>query len=304
LTSRRDETVEDVRVKEALWTRLAGRRSPLAPWRQAASLWCARWFWSEGDPPSPAELRAAIDVLLRNDTTLRAPHLARWLSMSAALESSHGFFHWPLEFADVFYDDTGRPRDRPGFDAVIGNPPWEMLRRESGPETRRILARPLVRFIRESGLYPSCDRGHLNLYQPFVERSLDLVRPGGRVGLVLPWGLASDEGAARLRRRLLSPPSIDTIVGLENSAGIFPIHRGLRFMVLVASPGGPTRDMRARFGVKTLEQIAQLPDALDDRGGDGEYRSGCLATSSRLSPARRGAFRTRGDKAIWICSSG
>ena len=44
-------------------------------------------------------------------------------------------FHWPLEFADVFYDTAGQPRARAGFDAVIGNPPWEMLRNETPGRT-------------------------------------------------------------------------------------------------------------------------------------------------------------------------
>ena len=211
------------------------------------------------------------DAVLKGDTTLPAPHVPRWLSIGAALASSYGFFHWPLEFADVFYDDTGRPRDRPGFDAVIGNPPWEMLRREPGASSARTPNRPLVRFIRESGLYPSCDRGHVNLYQPFLERALSLVRSGGRIGLVLPWGLAVDDGAAALRARLLDRASLDTIVGLDNAGAIFPIHRGLRFLVVVAGSGGPARDVRARFGVKTREEIAQLPDALEDRGGDTQY---------------------------------
>src|ERR1051325_2671405 len=98
-----------------------------------------------------------------------------------------------------------------------------MLRRDSfGAEGRK----PLVQFIRESGLYPSCDRGHVNLYQPFLERALALTRSGGRVGLVLPWGLAVDEGAAPLRSRLLDRTAIDTLVGLDNAEALFPIHRG------------------------------------------------------------------------------
>ena len=88
LTSRGDETVEDVRAKEGIWSRLAGQASPLARWRQAASLWCARWFWNEGRPPSPAELRAAIDGLVKGDATLRANQLARWLTLSTAIASS------------------------------------------------------------------------------------------------------------------------------------------------------------------------------------------------------------------------
>jgi hypothetical protein len=264
LTTRRDETVEDVHAKETAWAGLSGDRSPLRPWRLASSLWCARWFWS-APVPSSSEIRAGIDAVLRSDPTLRAAHLARLLSTAAALEAAHGFFHWPLEFADVFYDEQGHPKERPGFDAVIGNPPWEMLRRDSAQVESRNLGtpeprNPLVSFVRESGLYPSCDRGHVNLYQPFLERALTLTRSGGRVGLILPWGLAVDEGAAALRSRLIDRTSIDAIVGLDNAEALFPIHRGLRFLALVTSPGQPTREIRAQFGVRSAIALTALPD--------------------------------------------
>ena len=108
----------------------------------------------------------------------------------------------------VDFDADGRARSNAGFDAVVGNPPWEMLRADhdsadaksgsgTGPSAN------LVRFIRGSGAYSSCGSGHVNLYQPFLEKALNLTRCGGRVGLVLPWGLASDDGAAALRERLL-----------------------------------------------------------------------------------------------------
>jgi hypothetical protein len=287
LATRPDDTVGDVRAKEAVWSRLAGAGSPLEPWRQAADLWCARWFTAS--PASPAELRAALDAILKGDTTLSGASLTRRLASARDAAGAHGFFHWPLEFADVFYDEIGRPRARAGFDAVIGNPPWEMLRNESraksdgtpGPPSDRAPALPsdgasglqtrgsrqLMKFIRESGLYPSCDRGHLNLYQPFLERALSLTRPGGRAGLILPWGLAADDGAVALRQKLVDEAGLDTIVGLDNAGGLFPIHRGLRFAVIVANPGAGARGIRARFGVRTAAEIDELPDR--DEAPDG-----------------------------------
>jgi Eco57I restriction-modification methylase len=274
LAGRRDETVADVRAKEAAWSRLIGPSSPLAAWRTAAAIWCAHWF----DPPragsdrapSDVEIRAAIDATVGRASMLPTGDLERIANASASTATQHRFFHWPLEFAGDFYDPTGQPRGRPGFDAVIGNPPWEMLRRDGtgAVDAERERHRSaLVRFIRECGHFPSCDRGHMNLYQPFVERALDLAKPGGRVGLVLPWGLAADDGATALRRRLLSHTAVDTVVGLDNASGLFPIHRGLRFMVIVASPGGATSEIRARLGVRTADELDELPGRDDDLDG-------------------------------------
>src|SRR5262249_12612738 len=139
----------------------------------------------------------------------------------------------------------------------------EMLRDDDESSCSAKPRRGLLDFIRRSGLYPSCDRGHLNLYQPFIERALALARVGGRVGLILPWGLATDDGAASLRRRLLDHATVDTFVGLDNARALFPVHRGLRFLVVVARTGGRTSDIRARFGVKTPQEIDELPDHSD-----------------------------------------
>jgi Eco57I restriction-modification methylase len=262
LMHRRDETVRDVRAKEAVWNRLSGSQSPLERWRTACTLWCARWFWPSGSGPTPPEMRAALDALLKRDTTLAAGQLAAWIRIAGDAGARHRFFHWPLEFADVFYDESGCPRTTAGFDAVIGNPPWEMLRRD-GSARGDAGAESTVKFIRESGLYPSCGHGHLNLYQPFLERALSLAHNGGRIGLILPWGLAADDGAKELREKLLDRSRVDTIVGVDNANGIFPVHRGLRFLVVIASPNGITGTIRARFGVSTLAEIDELPGRED-----------------------------------------
>ena len=51
----------------------------------------------------------------------------RWQRVKeTALE--HSFFHWDLEFPDIFYDDSGKRKENPGFDAVVGNPPWQIVK--------------------------------------------------------------------------------------------------------------------------------------------------------------------------------
>jgi hypothetical protein len=251
LTYRRDDSVDVVKAKEAAWQQIAGGRSPISRWRLACDVWCARWFvaarWS------PQELRALLDSVLKDGRVPRVPWISRALNDAATAARDHAFFHWPLEFADVFHDGDGRPLAAAGFDAVLGNPPWEMVREDAGAR------RDLVRFVRESGLYAASGRGHLNLYQPFVERALQLTRPGGRAGLLLPWGLATDDGAASLRGRLLDRGEIDTLVGLDNALGLFPVHRGVRFMALVSTPGRSVGEIRSRFGVRDVADIDRLP---------------------------------------------
>lgn len=256
LNARRDDTVADVRAREADWRRFQAPSSPLQRWRLAAHLWCARWFAGTTDRPDEAETRALLDAVTRGDPTLDAGRVSRRAATAATLASERAFFHWPLEFPDVFYDDEGRELADGGFDAVIGNPPWEMVRRD---EAGGGVAGDLVAYVRQSAQYPSCGTGHLNLYQAFVDRTFRLTRRGGRVGLVLPWSLATDDGAARLRARLLSDAALDVVIGLDNTKGMFPIHRGLRFMAVTATTGRATERVRTCVGLRSGDDLDDLP---------------------------------------------
>lgn len=297
LLARHDDTVADVRAREADWRRFLAPSSPLQRWRTAAHLWCARWFYaSTSTPPDASETRALLDAIVRHDRTLDSARVDRRVAEVAAIARDRAFFHWPLEFPDVFYDEDGRRRPQPGYDAVIGNPPWEMLRRDDGHQTGG--QRDLLRYIRQSDQYPSCTGGHLNLYQAFVDRALTLTRPGGRLGLVLPWGLAADDGAARLRKRLLKDTALDTIVGLDNANGLFPIHRGLRFTVIAATAGRPTRQMQACFGVKTGAEL----DALPANGGASAYPARLTPEELQIAtgPAMRFPDARHADDMSWL----
>src|SRR4029077_1111269 len=88
--------------------------------------------------------------------------------------------------------------------------------------------------------HPAPPDGTANYHQLFVERAVSLTRAGGRVGLVLPAGLAIDSGSASLRRFLLTRCDVDALVGFENHKGVFPIHRSIRFLLLTATAGRPT----------------------------------------------------------------
>ncbi len=87
------------------------------------------------------------------------------------------------------------------------------------------------------------------------------------MGIIVPWGLASDAGCRSLRRHLIERCDTDAIVGFENARALFPIHRGVRFALLSSSPGRPTRCVRARVGLRDpaeLERLGPSADAAPD----------------------------------------
>jgi hypothetical protein len=206
---------------------------------------------------------AITDHVLTGRSSL-APRVAeRFIAELAAAIDHVTPFHWTLEFPEVFYAPDGVPLSRPGFDAVVGNPPWDMIRADNGPAADRLPGRnaasALLRFARESGIYQAQGDGHANRFQLFVERALQLVRTGGRIGLVLPWGVAADQGCAPLRRLLFDRATVDSLVGFDNAARIFPIHRSMRFVALSASSGGRTTQVPARLGERDPAVLDRMP---------------------------------------------
>jgi type II restriction/modification system DNA methylase subunit YeeA len=47
-----------------------------------------------------------------------------WFIEVQELAEKKSFFNWRLEYPDVFYDVEGEEKDNPGFDVVLGNPPY------------------------------------------------------------------------------------------------------------------------------------------------------------------------------------
>jgi hypothetical protein len=254
-----DDTIEQVREKERALADLGSEHRALSAWKRVADLWCAAWFAADADAVPAAAFHDLSASILSGRQSLPAATVTRYLSSADAVSHRRRFFHWELEFPEVFFDHDGTRRERPGFDAVVGNPPWDMLRADQGDAAHRVRAKldaqAFLRFTRDAGLYRAQSDGHGNRYQLFLERVLDLTRPGGRFGLVLPTGLAIDRGSAELRRQLFSRSNVDTLTGFDNRRGVFPIHRGVGFLLLTASAGSPTDRLSARFGLEGVSEL-------------------------------------------------
>jgi hypothetical protein len=265
LASEADDSAAVVREKERTLATLTAPGSLLGRWQRALDLWCAGWFWTRGPSPDAHVFGELRSQLLEGTSQLPARTTAPLLEQAQEVADRHRFLHWPVTFPEVFFDTEGSPSADGGFDAVIGNPPWDMVRGDSGEEgtrlERRADARRLTGFVRESGVYRVETRAHANRYQLFVERALQLVRRGGRVGLVLPSGVVSDAGAAPLRRFLFDHAEVDEITGLDNRDAIFPIHRSVRFVLLAGTAGRPTTQIRCRFGISRAETLERDDEA-------------------------------------------
>lgn len=156
-------------------------------------------------------------------------------------------FHWQLAFPEVFL------RDAQGFDAVIGNPPWEEVTveetgffvqyipglkgiRSAAERTRRIkdlISRhPNIQSEYEAekartaqlrcylkNAYELTKSGDPDLYRAFAERFLQILSPRGSLGVVLPRTAFSAEGIGPFRERLFGPQRFIKLDFLRNTGG-------------------------------------------------------------------------------------
>ncbi|MEA3308017.1 MAG: TaqI-like C-terminal specificity domain-containing protein, partial [Chloroflexota bacterium] len=119
------------------------------------------------------------------------------------------FFHWDLEFPEVFIDlERADWKENGGFDAVIGNPPYVRVR------TLRNLQDTSVQYY-EGEAYRSST--HVwDIYMLFLERAEFLARMGGFCSFIIPVQTLHQPNSETLRNLLLSEGAIYTIIDLSS----------------------------------------------------------------------------------------
>ena len=197
--------------------------------------------------------------------------------------------NWRAVFPAVF----GRAES--GFDCVIGNPPWERMKLQereffsfSAPDIanavsaakRRELIAALGRgnptlfarfqkakedadralaYARNSGQYPLTGRGDINTYMLFAELARKIVAPHGRVGLLTPSGVATDDTTKEFFSALMESKTLIALYDFENRLRIFPDVDGrFKFCVLLFG-GAETNTAQADF-VFFAHKMADLKD--------------------------------------------
>jgi Eco57I restriction-modification methylase len=99
---------------------------------------------------------------------------------------------------------VGRGLTQGGFDVMLGNPPWDVSEFKSSewPADQRANGKANVAkangFYSESGQFPLCRGGKLNLYAAFIEATFQSIRADGYCGLVAPLSFVTDQTTSRI----------------------------------------------------------------------------------------------------------
>jgi len=100
-----------------------------------------------------------------------------WFRSAQAIAEEQEFFHWKLEFPEVFYDTNGSLQDSAGYDAVIGNPLYIRI------QSIRNRSSNLADFY--TSQYRAAT-GNFDVYTLFTEHGYGLLNENGRLGYIDP----------------------------------------------------------------------------------------------------------------------
>ncbi|GAA4401901.1 N-6 DNA methylase [Fodinibacter luteus] len=243
----------------------------LARERLRADAWCGAFVQPKTD----------VDVPITT-STIRAIEEGtvdeRHSSAVQARAAEYRFFHWWLEFPEVFEVSAATATEpngsRGGFTAMVGNPPWERIKLQEQEffaqrdatvasaanavarkrliktlsETNPILsaeweaasrqAEAMTHLIRKSGRYPLCGVGDINTYSIFAELFRSSIARNGRLGIITPTGLATDATTSAFFADTVKHQRLAAFYDFENEAKIFQGVHNQFRFALTAITGG------------------------------------------------------------------
>ncbi|MER5498550.1 DNA methyltransferase [Streptomyces sp. NPDC002561] len=307
ITTAPADSLEDVHAQEAAY-RVYVESSAYVQDLHAADAWCAAFVWPKhaGAPEAPT------------DQVFRALRGRDQSSVSDAtheqileLRDQYRFFHWHLEFPEVFavpesgvgvQAGTGWAG---GFDAVVGNPPWERVKLQeqeffaqrdpriagaknaaarkrliaelrddrdgahlyAGFEAAKRRAEGESHFLRVSARFPLTGRGDINTYAVFTETDRTLTGPRGRTGVIVPTGIATDATTQFFFKDVVTKGHLAALYGFENEEKVFPgVHHSVNFALFcMAGSGSPDAPISIAFRVRQTEQISERSYPLTGR---------------------------------------
>jgi type I restriction-modification system DNA methylase subunit len=174
---------ESERRKDGLYRTMDATRDRF---RAVASAWLAPYF---GAPATPEEYQQAVNALRGTTADWKALEKQAWFQNAQAVARDRRFFHWELEFPEVFFDAHGfRPEAERGFDAVIGNPPY--IPTEQMPEQERTYY-PIY--------YPAAT-GKYDSSATFILKGSLLLSTSRRMGFIAPTTWQTGDNYLPLRK--------------------------------------------------------------------------------------------------------
>nr|WP_319537642.1 hypothetical protein [uncultured Methanospirillum sp.] len=279
--------------------------------KEACDLWCAVWFWPGKWYSGESGIAPTPNLFYQPTEEIK--------TLTRQLAEEMKFFHWELMFPEVFVKNGG-------FDAIIGNPPWEISKatshefftvydpifrtrgkqealniqtdlfsKESEIETAwlhycgrfkemgnwvsssafpfgdpsdeketfsfsrrtfesatyherwRIQRRKHESFTDLEHPFRHQGSADVNTYKLFLELSHSICNDNGRIGMIVPSGIYTDNGTVALRDLFINRCNWEFLFVFENRRKIFPIDSRFKYCPVIINKGGKTTSVLTAF---------------------------------------------------------
>ncbi len=257
IESQASSDVAQVKAKEMRWEFEVLPR--LAPYRKVADLWVNAFF--DGPLSEEEYLAAAKEILV-----VAKKSADRLQETAARYQPEKPYFHWELEFPEVFFGEDGSRKDNGGFDAVIGNPPYV-----NAMELNKTLSefeKPYwaKEFKSAAGAY--------DLYILFLEQAINLTRTGRLCSMITPNKFLSAPYAVAFRDYLCAKAKLVRLLNVSrvrvfDDPSIYPIVSVIentaptsRYEILVEVPQNLSNQAEKKIFVQDSSNLTALPEKI------------------------------------------
>ncbi len=262
VVDRADATLSDVRRSAEDFARV---QDALTPYKQALDLWVSRHFGNAGADDFLRLFGDAVIPALKGERQVGAPHQAA-IARAKALWEEKRFFHWDLEFPEVFVDLQKRDwAENPGFDAVIGNPPYLFI--TSIPEDLRTYY---------FSVFSTCDY-RFDVYGLFIEQGLRILRANSGLGFIIPHSILNNNSFGKIRAKITNSASYIQIIDFTERIFIDAANEPMLLLV-------KTKQNREQNDLPVLEGCLIAPVNLSQATGHLQRYSAALVEQLPGSP--------------------
>ncbi len=213
-----------------------------------------------------AQWRLFVDFVAGRSLAV-LPQFQEWLAQAEQLDAQDRFFHWELEFPEVWFDRDGRSKGAAaGFDAVIGNPPY--IRQEQ--------LTPFKPYFGQVFSEVAAGTADLSVY--FIGQGMRLLRQDGLLCYITSRSWLNARYATALRAYLRTQVTVAEVIDLGD-AQIFADAREARPSILTLQRAEPATEHTALgtvftraegflpFDVRVHEKLS--PVAIHNQDDDG-----------------------------------
>ena len=269
-----NDTIEDQEKKRELYEALHQNKDYLKN-KIACDLYTAAFFATK-TKANHAKVPLSEDIFDVQKENAENPMRAGIREEAVRLGNLYKFFHWKIEFPEIFQRGTG-------FDCVLGNPPWDRVKLQEkeffasrSPEIaeakNKAVRDKLILALRDSDqafereLYESfitalhsaeststfvhtndktfadcryklTGTGDVNMYALFAELIYTMMDAFGTAGFIVPSGIATDDGTKAYFGKIATSGMLKSLYDFENREGLFPtVDSRFKFCLLTLAP--------------------------------------------------------------------